>query len=155
MLFGAVALVLLIACVNVANLMLARAARREREIAIRIALGAGRARLIRQLLTESVLLATVSGAVGFLLALWGVDLLTSLAPDSIPRLDEVNAAARVLIFVIATSMLTALAFGLVPALQATKTDLNEALKEGGRGTTSGVRGAKTVDRLCATGWSKG
>jgi putative ABC transport system permease protein len=146
-LFGAVAFVLLIACVNVANLMLARAARREREIAIRIALGAGRGRLIRQLLTESILLAFVSGAVGFLLALWGVDLLTSLAPDNLPRLDEVNADARVLIFVIATSMLTALAFGLVPALQATKTDLNEALKEGGRGSTGGVRGASLRSAL--------
>jgi predicted permease len=135
-LLGAVAFVLLIACANVANLLLARASTREKELAIRAALGAGRARLVRQLLTESLILGFAGGLLGLVLAYWGVGALRALAPANTPRMDEVHIDPLVLAFTFGVSLLTGLFFGLAPAWQVARTDLRETLNEAGRGTSA-------------------
>ena len=137
LLFGAVGVVLLIGCANVANLLLARATARQKEISIRAALGASRNAIVRQLLIESVVLAVIAGAAGLLLAAWGIDILLALAPEDIPRLSGVTLDRNVLLFSALLSIVTGLVFGLAPALSASKPDLTEALKDATRGSTVG------------------
>ncbi|MEY2577917.1 MAG: hypothetical protein QOI49_741 [Verrucomicrobiota bacterium] len=138
-LLGAVAVVLLIACANLTTMLLARAGAREREFAIRLALGAGRMQLVRQMLSESVLLAIIGGTAGVVLAIWGLDLLRSIGAQTVPRIAEVNLDLRVLLVTLGTAVVTGIVIGLIPALASGKPELTEALKEGGRGATSGLR----------------
>jgi len=131
-LLGAVGLVLLIACANVANLLLARSAARQKEIAIRAAMGASGTRVLRQMLTESILLSAIGGIAGLVLSIWLTDVLMSMLPEGAPRLAHIGIDYRVLTFALGVSALTGILFGIVPALQASKLDVTSALKEGGR-----------------------
>ena len=139
LLLGAVTFVLLIGCANVANLLLASGASRQKEIAIRVSLGASRWRVVRQLFTESMLLALTGGVVGLLIAFWGLAAITKLLPADFPRLNEIHIDLRVLGFTFVASMLTGILFGLVPALQVSRSDVQEAIRETGRGASGSRR----------------
>jgi len=136
-LLGAVGFVLLIACVNVANLLLARSTSRVREFAVRAALGASRGRCVRQLLSESVLLSVLGGLLGLFVARWGLKGALNRLPQALPRVSEIGLDARILLFTLGTSILTGILFGLAPALKISQTDLQATFKQGGRGTIGG------------------
>ncbi|HWP43840.1 MAG TPA: ABC transporter permease, partial [Blastocatellia bacterium] len=146
-LLGAVGFVLLIAVVNVANLLLARAVGREKEIAIRAALGASRWHIVRQMLVESIALSLIAGLVGLGITLLGLKMLVAFGPDNLPRLEEISLDGRVLGFTLGVSLLTGLVFGLVPALHASKPDFNESLKEGSKGASKGAQGGRIRSAL--------
>jgi putative ABC transport system permease protein len=150
MMLGAVGFVLLIACANVAHMLLARAADRQKEVAVRVALGAGKARLVAQFLTENLLLAAIGAATGLLLALAGTKALVRLSPAYIPRVQTVATDGRVVLFLIGIALATALCFGLAPALHAAAGNLSDALKEGGRGDSDGVRRHRLRSLLVAS-----
>ncbi|HEY1946685.1 MAG TPA: ABC transporter permease [Bryobacteraceae bacterium] len=150
MVLGAVGFVLLIACANVAHMLLARTADRQKEIAVRLALGAGQARVMAQFLTENLLLAMAGAAAGLLLALWGTKALVQLSPAYIPRVEMVGVDAKVAMFLLGITLLTAVVFGLAPAMQAATGNLTSALKEGGRGGTDGVRSNRWRSFLVAS-----
>jgi putative ABC transport system permease protein len=138
-LLAAVAFVLLIACANVANLLLARAAARGRELVVRAAVGAGRMRLIRQMLTESIVLALLAGVGGMIIARWGVSALLAVAPEDLPRLSEVSVDVTALLFALGISLAASLIFGLAPAWHVSRVDLADGLRQGGKGSSLGVR----------------
>ncbi len=144
-LFGAVGFVLLIACANVANLSLARAAARRSEIAVRAALGAGRSRIFRQLMTESLILSALGGVAGLLLGVWGVDALLAVSPTDMLGLEDVSLDGRVVAFTMAVTLLTSIVFGLLPALEATRVDLNDAIRESGTRSMTESRGRRMRD----------
>jgi len=149
-LLGAVGFVLLISCTNVANLMLARATQRDRELSIRIAMGASRWRLTRQLLTESVLLSLTGGVAGLFLSIWAVELFKKLSPGDIPRLSEASVDLRLLGFTFLLSVISGIAFGLLPAFQASRTTLNSSLKEGGTRMSEGPARRRSRNVLVAS-----
>ena len=144
LMFGAVGFVLLIACANIANLLLVRGAARQREIAVRAALGAGRGRVVRQLVTESVVLSTLGGVGGALLATWLTDILAKAAANAVPRADEIHVDGWALIFAITIAVVAGILFGVVPAWHASRTDVNDTLKREGRGTAGAHRRALGV-----------
>src|SRR5262249_31201418 len=144
---GAVGLVLLIAVVNVANLMLARATARAGEMALRLSLGAGRMRLVRQLLTESLLLSIAGGAAGLLVSYGAIALVRAWNPGNLPLIESVRLDAHALGYMVLTAVLTGVAFGLAPAFQSLRSDLNSTLKEGGRGARPGGASAGRRSRM--------
>jgi putative ABC transport system permease protein len=148
-LFGAVAFVLMIACTNIANLLLARASTRQKEIAVRSSLGAGKFRLVRQMLTESVLLALMGGLLGLFLSVWGIEIFITLAPEWFAHIHQITINTRVLAFTLVVSILSGILFGLAPAWQSSKPNLNETLKEGGR-TSAGASRHRTRSALVVT-----
>lgn len=140
LIFGVVIIVLLIACANVSNLLLARATSRTRELGIRAALGASRTRVVRQLVTESVLLALLAGVASVLVAAWGIRGLVAIAPAGLPRITDVQVDLRVLLFASLVSLAASFVFGIAPALHASRSDLNEVLKQGARTMSAGAGG---------------